>query len=182
MNEFIGPKLPPHLQHIQDNVESEEEADNDDCYGPALPPDLQSKQNKCVKIGPHLPPNFDLNKSHNEVNESDDEDNHQSESHKIIGPRLPSQKDLQAGLSFHNDYQSQDTSKDSKREEWMTSLPEGSSVARRLGFKSVTSFSRRPVIVDKVTSTKRPNPEEEELLKAIEEYQVNAGFVSCQSG
>lgn len=60
----IGPSLPPHLldkkqkrepSREEEEVEQEEASENDDVYGPVLPPHISSNK-RSVPIGPALPP------------------------------------------------------------------------------------------------------------------------------
>ena len=94
---------------------------DDDTYGPKPPPPAPI-------IGPTLPPNFAREDS------SDDEDTY--------GPQL-------ADSQSHRDYSSSkvlpskstEDSSASKREEWMTVVPD--KIEARIGLKSVTSFSKK---------------------------------------
>lgn len=101
-----------------------ESSDDGDTYGPKLPPPALVK-------GPTLPPNLTRQSS-----SSDDEDD-------SYGPQLP-------GTKNERDYsntkvllsKSTDDANSTlpKREEWMTVVPD--KVEAKLGFKSVTSFSK----------------------------------------
>ena len=62
----VGPKLPPHLQERLNAVEKEndsEESEDEDCYGPALPPGFRTSSSSSdhsvarkARVGPALPP------------------------------------------------------------------------------------------------------------------------------
>lgn len=61
----VGPQLPPHLQErlCSDNEgENSEESEEDDCYGPALPPGFKTnsdhKKERTLFPGPALPPHM----------------------------------------------------------------------------------------------------------------------------
>lgn len=186
MGEFIGPKLPDHLKKVDGD-------DDEDCYGPALPPSLKMKhnQNQSTIIGPHLPPFFSLNQTMNVVNKvtsnqitnekiDDGENNGDDKSDEnegnnmsnIFGPLPLSHKDLEEVRHSSRTSHRIPENLSSKREDWMTNIPDNNSIINSLGLKSVTSFSRKPSTVEKKLSTKSSNLEEEQLTKAIEEYQV----------
>ncbi|RMX41970.1 hypothetical protein pdam_00001211 [Pocillopora damicornis] len=124
----IGPALPPHLlkninkQKVEERqncalgkeetssrpLQDDENSDEDECYGPALPPGFQKKKEEVTRvkvIGPMRPPEsvsaaaLSSNAVENTISSDEDGD--------VIGPTLPTAK------------------KDAKpkRETWMTELP-----------------------------------------------------------
>lgn len=154
----IGPVLPPHLaqkskqlreqestkdeekvQGITENEKylekrDEEKSDEDESYGPALPPGFPKREGHCSNsriIGP-MRPQFSehhaapIKVSENSGSEDDDDD--------IIGPSLPfnidtdadlerTKMDIEARSRAQKDRLSGKTDTKPKRETWMTELP-----------------------------------------------------------
>lgn len=108
-------------------------SDDEDVYGPRLPPMLPRRPAPSSQhvIGPMLPANLKKPEEEPDL----DADGPQ------IGPLPAGQSDpLHRSCCSRKPAQADSAP---KREQWMTELPE--KVERRLGFKSVTSFSKRPV-------------------------------------
>lgn len=120
-------QLITHLSSMSSPTTSDD--DDDGFYGPSLPPP-ESPTDRV--IGPVLPPHLRQRAS----DEEEDEDV------PTIGPLPPgSQSDPHPDVVVRKPKLQDDQQ---KREEWMTVIPE--KVERKLGFKSVTSFSQRPVL------------------------------------
>ena len=119
-----SPRMPP--------ADSSDD-DDDGYYGPSLPPASPPPVQRQDVIGPVLPPQWTGLREDQGEDEGDD---------LTIGPLPPGD----TAHDPHRDHQplvrksQQDLP---KREEWMTVVP--AKVEKRLGFKSVTSFSQRPV-------------------------------------
>lgn len=105
--------------------------DDDGFYGPSLPPASPQPESSQEVIGPVLPSQW------NQQRDDEEEDD------VTIGPLLPGE----SANDPHRNHQPvlRKSAADGlpKREEWMTVIPE--KVEKRLGFKSVTSFSQRPI-------------------------------------
>jgi hypothetical protein len=110
---------------------SSSDDDDDSYYGPSLPP-VKPESRTSEIIGPVLPAQI-------QKCPDDDEDDDDSET---IGPLPPG-----AARDPHANHQpvirNLNQSDLPKRDEWMTVVPD--KVEKKLGFKSVTSFSQRPV-------------------------------------
>lgn len=217
--------------------------DDDDCYGPQLPPDFSSSSNISAPstsrneqesiievIGPLLPPGFRRRSSSSSSdgdedgldtcynvrgpvlnpgmsNEQEVEDEEDEDDGDVIGPVVPSSAndliDRKRGYLDPSYHASQsmgrsgnDDGKDMKREEWMTVVPK--KVIKKMGFKSVTSFCRKPAdnddddhdgdgddhdgdqgkvesrLCDPSSSTSKMSIEKEEKIRqAYEEYSQN---------
>lgn len=138
----------------------DDDDDDDDCYGPRLPP-LDTSPDKVIPvIGPSLPPH--LQRSCEPSDEEEDDGT-------TIGPLPPGSRD-----DPHPDVvvrEAKTLDDGPKREEWMTVIPD--KVERKLGFKSVTSFSQRPVSSAKSTKDTAVQPSVgKEQLKMQKEYEV----------
>ena len=145
------------------------DSDDDDVYGPRPPPDLSSQDlERRETIGPCMPPGYVP------YTEEDDEEsaNDSNEDDEVIGPVLPGQ-DAQRGYA-EIPIKSDDDSKP-QREEWMTVIPK--KVVKRLGFKSVTSFCKKPVVnededEEKIQETIGASKRNQELSEVMDEYTV----------
>lgn len=152
----IGPAFPPHLlKNINKEKEGEKQncalakketssrplqdfengSDEDECYGPVLPPGFQNKKEEVMRtkvIGPMRPPvsvpprAISSNAVENTISSDEDEE--------IIGPTLPTAKDIAVGLERTKmDIEARSMAKKDqmtgkkdtkpKRETWMTELP-----------------------------------------------------------
>ena len=147
---------------------------------PALPPDFVV-ENQIKVIGPQIPENlkthvdkehddndYDDNNDNNDevINESDDDDD------DIIGPILPTQDDLNQSANLNRTVKSTKESEVKvEREEWMTVVPK--SVAKKLGMKSVTSFSKRSgeSLKSKDESSESSLQRDKEMAELLEEYK-----------
>lgn len=181
--EVIGPSLPPGFRKRNSSSSSNEGDDTsyDERAGASLYPTVRDDQ---------VPDEFSREYD-------DDED--------VIGPVLPSAGqeidrkrgylDSSYGQSIRskNDVSEQE-SKDMRREEWMTVVPKN--VVKKMGFKSVTSFCKKPVCNDDVddddqneddvskvrqgsitdpssSTTKMSIEKEEKVRQAYEDYTKN---------
>lgn len=148
-------------------------SDDEDFYGPKPPPDLVVVEERRETVGPCLPPGF-VPKGSDEEEESDNQNEEEDDDESdVIGPVLPGQ-DSQRGYSAVPEKSSGDDSKP-QREEWMTVIPK--KVVKRLGFKSVTSFCKKPVVVeDEDQKDEEVTPaavqKEEKLSEAMNQYTV----------
>lgn len=147
---------------------------------PALPPDFVV-ENQIKVIGPQIPENlkthvdkehddndYDDNNDNNDevINESEDDDD------DIIGPILPTQDDLNQSANLNRTVKSTKESEVKvEREEWMTVVPK--SVAKKLGMKSVTSFSKRSgeSLKSKDESSESSLQRDKEMAELLEEYK-----------
>lgn len=151
----IGPALPPHLlkninkQKVEERqncalgkeetssrpLQDDENSDEDECYGPALPPGFQKKKEEVTRakvIGPMRPPEsvstaaLSSNAVENTISSDEDGD--------VIGPTLPTAKDIDVGFERTKmDIEARSMAKKDqmtgkkdakpKRETWMTELP-----------------------------------------------------------
>ena len=137
------------------NSSSDQESD-DGFYGPSLPPlpPAKSQSTSGQMIGPVLPPGI-IPAAGDGSGDSSDED---------VGPHLPDDISRQ-----HPEHLTRTIVSEAKagpsREEWMTVIPE--KVEKRLGFQSVTSFSKRPVGPVPPAATPQLNPEPETSAVSI---------------
>lgn len=152
----IGPTLPPHLaktlnpggQKRSENVNEvneideipelaqpeDNDSDESDSYGPALPPGFQKKEENVSRtrvIGPMRPPQFE----HPRADISSDEKNASSdEEEDLIGPAPPAETDMNFGFErtkmdvearskAKKDQMTGQKDSKPKRESWMTELP-----------------------------------------------------------
>ncbi|XP_043472478.1 myb-like protein X [Leptopilina heterotoma] len=133
----IGPSLPPHLSSKQSESD-EDDDDDDEVYGPVLPSHLTNKDKMHSKgkiYGPTLPSELKTDCVSAESDDDDDDD--------VIGP-LPADHSahktsiVQQSLELRAqrlqyELMTQHTSKEKKREEWMTELPAVQAVSLGLG-------------------------------------------------
>ena len=150
---------------------------------PALPPDFVV-ENQIKVIGPQIPENlkthvdkehddndYDDNNDNNDdnndevINESEDDDD------DIIGPILPTQDDLNQSANLNRTVKSTKESEVKiEREEWMTVVPK--SVAKKLGMKSVTSFSKRSgESLKSKDESSESSLRDKEMAELLEEYK-----------
>jgi len=122
------------------------DSDDDGSYGPQLPGENKSPKSSKLSpdkkvekrvIGPALPPGFVTQ----EPEDKDDNVSQEEDDDQVIGPLPPgSQEDLKRE---YEPFIPTTSEPKNKREEWMTVIPD--KVEKKLGFTSVTSFSKRPV-------------------------------------
>jgi hypothetical protein len=170
---------------------SDSDSDSGAEFGPSLPPDFEAPPTKV--IGPTLPPNFkptSAGNSHSEkgsktrqdkaksskssrgrdvpkeVVESDEDEDEDGD--EMIGPLLPEDRGLDK-FPTHVGRGPEVEDKAEKREEWMTVIPK--KTGRKLGFQSVTSFSRKQTSTDELPQkAKEASEREKQLTEALKEY------------
>lgn len=185
MGDFIGPQLPnkkassgcsigPSLPPGWKKDSEEEEDDSRKCsIGPTFPPGWkENRANSVEKEAREFESKLDDSEECNDGDEDEDEDENEDE---IIGPLLPTPSSLEIEENRHRSGR-HDRGKGPQREEWMTTIPENSSIAQKLGFgKNITTFSAKPVPSEEM------NPEESAKDKAIresvEKYHVKTALV-----
>jgi len=106
--------------------------DDDGYYGPSLPPSSPDSSNRQEVIGPVLPSQW----KNASVEQDEDDDA------VAIGP-LPPGDTANDPHQNHQPVLRKPQNDLPQREEWMTVIP--AKVEKKLGFKSVTSFSKRPI-------------------------------------
>ena len=153
----IGPTLPPHLQKLYENEESDSNSDDGDLYGPALPSHL--KPPKCTNDELVQSNSYNDKTEINQVSESSDDE--------VIGP-LPVNV-LDSELSSTADIEKRalkmkrkllgvddEANKEPKREDWMIELPE---IQRKNFGLGPRTFNRtdKPECVGRDQWTSTPN-------------------------
>lgn len=156
------------------------DSDSGDAFGPPLPPGFEPEapeERTCV-IGPVLPPGFGAKDKEEELhgepveeNDGRPESGDSDDSDAVIGPLLPGQDESDRGYDrVQRPILMEDDGK-KKREEWMTVIPK--KVQKKIGFKSVTQFTKKPDGDDEpVPKSKRTSKKDIELAEALKKYTV----------
>ncbi|XP_015796001.1 GPALPP motifs-containing protein 1 [Tetranychus urticae] len=183
---MIGPALPPNLVKKR-GLEEDDIADIKDklfekgskslkksvedekkIIGPTLPPNFSSSKDKYPEARADLPKKNSSNSNGIKDNSNVDDNSDDDDDEFTIGPLPPSGNFIEVEESRHQRSQ-QDESKPkvSLREEWIASLPETSSVARKLGFgQSMTRFAQKPVSSKEI----EPVEQDTELSESVDQY------------